>query len=189
MLLNNLEVKAVSIPTSEYFKNYRDEKQFIEYCKECPRYGHLWCCPPFDFDTTARLAPYRYVYIIGFRATIDSRLREMVTDPVTIGDMAEFLTKDFRRNIDDVILGLEKAIPGALAFHAGRCYRCEYCARLLGKPCIHPDKMRSSLESHGFDVAKTTEDLLGFKLEWSNNQLPEHLSFVSALFTKDKIAL
>ena len=188
-MLNNVEVKAVAITANEYCQNYRDEAQFIEYCKVCPRYRHLWCCPPFDFEPSARIAPYRYVYIIGFRAAIDERLREMVTDPVTIAEMAEFLTKDFRRRVDPVILGLEKAVPEALAFYGGRCYLCEYCARLAGKPCLHPDKMRSSLESYGFDVAKTTEELLGFKLEWSNERLPEHLSFIFALFTKEKIDL
>jgi predicted metal-binding protein len=188
-MLNNLEVKTVCIPFEEYCKDYRDEKQFIEFCKECPRYGHLWCCPPFDFDTTAKMTPYRYVYIIGIRTTVDPQLREMVKDPVTIGEMAEFLTKDFRRVMDDIVLGLEKAVPGSLAFYAGPCYLCKYCARLSGKSCRYPDKMRSSLESYGFDVAKTTENLLGYQLEWNNDKLPEHLSFISALFTKEKIDL
>lgn len=189
LMLNNPEVKAVCIPLTDYCRDYRDEKQFIEYCKECPRYGHLWCCPPFDFDTTAKIAPYRYVYIIGIRTAVDPRLIEMVKDPVTIGEMAEFLTKDFRRRMDDIILGLEKAVPDSLSFYAGRCYLCDYCTRLAGKPCRHPQQMRSSLESYGFDVAKTTEDLLGFKLEWDNDRLPEHISFIAALFTKEKIAL
>jgi len=188
-MLNNLEVKTACISAEDYCRDYRDEKQFIEFCKGCPRYGHLWCCPPFAFNTTARLAPYRYVYIIGIRTTVDPQLREMVKGAGTVGEMAEFLTKNFRPVIDDIMLGLEKAVPGSLAFYAGRCYLCDYCARLFGKPCNHPDKMRSSLESHGFDVVKTTEELLGFKLEWDNDKLPEHISFISALFTKDKLAL
>lgn len=188
-MYNNIEVKAVCIPLADYCRDYRDEKQFIAYCKECSQYGHLWCCPPFDFDTTAKIAPYRYAYIIGIRVAVDPHLRETVKDPVTIGEMAEFLTRDFRRYMDHIILGLEKAVPGSLAFHAGRCYLCDYCARLFDKPCRHPSQMRPSLESYGFDVAKTTENLLGFKLEWDKQKLSEHISFIAALFTKEEIAL
>lgn len=188
-MLYQPEVKAVMIPAEDYCRDYRDPAQFMEYCKVCPRYGHLWCCPPFDFDTTKVLAEYGYVYIIGVRTTVDSHLREILTDPQTIGEMTEFITKDCRRYVDGILLGLEKAYPGSRSFHGGRCYRCEYCARLFGRPCIHPDKMRSSLESYGFDVAKTTEELLGYPLEWSSDKLPEHISFISALFTKEKIDL
>jgi len=38
-------------------------------------------------------------------------------------------------------------------------------------------------------VAKTTENLLGFKLEWDKQKLSEHISFIAALFTKEEIAL
>jgi predicted metal-binding protein len=187
-MLINPEIKTVMIPAEEFCRDYRDEKTFIEFCKACPRYGKLWSCPPFDYDTSARIAPYRYVYIIGVRTTVDPRLRDMVTDPVTIGDMAQFVTRDFRRGLDDMMRGLEKAVPNSLAFFAGCCYLCDHCARLFNQPCVHPDKMRNSLESYGFDVVKMTEELLGFKLDWSNDRLPEHISFISALFTKDQIA-
>ena len=183
------EIKTVMIPAEKYCREYRDPEQFIEYCKVCPRYNHLWCCPPFDFDTTEALKPYHYVYIVGIRTTVDPHLREIVTDPVTVGEMTEFITKDCRRYVDPVILGMEKAAPGSRSFHAGRCYRCDYCARIFGRPCVHPQEMRSSLESYGFDVARTTEELLGFKLEWSADRLPDHISFISALFTKEEISL
>lgn len=183
------EVKTVMISAEDYCRKYRDPDTFIEYCKVCPRYQHLWCCPPHCCDTGKVIADFRYVYIVGMRTRVDEHLRSTITDPVTIGEMTEFITKDCRRYVDSVMLGLEKASSGSMGFHAGRCYRCEYCARLFGKPCIHPKQMRPSLESYGFDVARTTEELLGFKLEWSADKLPEHISFISALFTKEKIEL
>lgn len=183
------EIKTVMIPADEYCRNYRDPETFIEYCKVCPRYNRLWCCPNHAVDTSAVLAQYKYAYIVGIRTKVDEHLRNTITDPVTIGEMTEFITKDCRRHVDSIMLGLEKAVPDSMGFHAGRCYHCEYCARIFGKPCIHPDLMRPSLESYGFDVARTTEELLGFKLEWSANKLPEKISFISALFTKEKINL
>ena len=187
-MLYQPEIKTVMIPASEYCRDYRDPARFIEYCKQCPRYQNLWCCPPFDFDPSDTLKSFRYAYIVGVRATVNPAIRDLITDPVTIGEMAEMITKDCRRFIDPVILALEERSPGALAFYGGRCYLCEYCARLKGQPCRHPEQMRSSLESFGFDVARTTEDLLGFELEWSTDRLPKQISFISAIFTKEPLS-
>ncbi|MBQ1251678.1 MAG: hypothetical protein IIY02_02050 [Firmicutes bacterium] len=188
-MFNQPEIKTVMISAEEYCKNYRDPDTFIEYCKVCPRYNRLWSCPPLTCNADAVLAQYKYVYIVGVRTKVDEHMRQTIKDPVTIGEMTEFITKDCRRHVDSIMLGLEKSAPGSLGFHAGRCYRCDYCARLMGKPCVYPNEMRNSLESYGFDVARTTEELLGFKLEWSADQLPEHIAFISALFTKEPIAL
>ncbi|MBQ6810542.1 MAG: hypothetical protein IJO94_03955 [Firmicutes bacterium] len=185
----NPEIKTVMISAEDYCRDYRDPETFIEYCKVCPQYKNLWCCPPLTCDPVEKLKPYKYVYIVGVRTKVDEHLRETITDPVTIGNMTEFITKDCRRHVDGIMLGLEKSAPNSLGFHAGRCYRCQYCARIFGKPCVYPDQMRNSLESYGFDVARTTEELLGFKLEWSADKLPEYISFISALFTKEPIAL
>lgn len=186
-MLFNPEIKTAVISVEEYCRKYRNPDEFIQYCKVCPCYGNIWCCPPFDFDPGKSLMEFRSVCLIGMRVSVDDYLKEIISDPVTIGDMAEFITKDCRRYLDPVILGLERAFPGSRAFHAGRCYRCQYCARLKGNRCIHPNEMRYSLESYGFDVARTAEDLLGFSLEWSGDSLPEHISFISALFTKEEI--
>ena len=34
----------------EYLKNYVNVEEFIQYCRECPNYGNVWSCPPYDFD-------------------------------------------------------------------------------------------------------------------------------------------
>ena len=51
-----------------------------------------------------------------------------------------------------------------------------------GKPCRHPEQLRHSLESVGFDVVAISRDLLGLELEWSKDgSLPKHLTLVTAL--------
>ena len=88
------------------------------------------------------------------------------------------------------MLELETQYQGSLAFFAGSCFLCrkEDCTRRSGKECIYPDKARSSLEAYGFDIAKTSSELLGIELVWSKGLvLPEYFTLVSGLFTDHEI--
>ena len=74
---------------------------------------------------------------------------------------------------------------GLGAHCAMSCPYCnnEPCARIEGKSCRHPDKVRPSLEAFGFDVGKTAKDLLGVELKWSQDGLiPEYLTLVYGIF-------
>lgn len=46
-----IENFTANISVDEYISRFRDEKRFVEFCKQCPNYGNSWGCPPFDFDT------------------------------------------------------------------------------------------------------------------------------------------
>ena len=45
------ELLGFELGVDEYISRFRDEKRFVEFCKQCPNYGNSWGCPPFDFDT------------------------------------------------------------------------------------------------------------------------------------------
>ena len=65
---------------------------------------------------------------------------------------------------------------------------CEHCSRPDGMPCRHPRLMRCSLESWGFDLGRTTSELLGIDLEWSaKGKLPDSLTLVTALFSPSEL--
>ena len=56
------------------------------------------------------------------------------------------------------------------------------CTRREGLPCRHPDKVRPSLESMGFDIGKTAKELFGLELKWaSDGKLPEYYVLVGAV--------
>ena len=60
---------------------------------------------------------------------------------------------------------------------------------MKNEPCRHPEQMRHSLESVGFDISKTASQLLGMELKWATGiELPEYLVLVTALFVKGEIA-
>lgn len=178
------EIKTICLPVSSYIEKYRDIPKFLEFCQVCPRYNKCWACPPHDFDPVSLLAPYNYVYIIGAKVLIPAELRGEVTGHEAVAAKAEAITQEARKYLDPIMLSLERTIGDALCCYGGTCYLCAACQKAKGKPCIYPDKRRSSLEALGFDVAGTTQDLLGFELLWSEESLPPYLTVVSALFTK-----
>ena len=60
------------------------------------------------------------------------------------------------------------------------------CARQDAKPCRHPHDVRVSLEAVGFNLGKTTSQLLGIDLKWGGkDRLPEYITLVTALLTND----
>lgn len=164
---------VASVDVKKYIDTYRDVDKFILFCKRCDRYGALWSCPPFGFDILGYLSDYKKAYIIGTKVINESR-----------ADFSQIM-EEVRKVLDEELLAMEKKYPGSRAFFAGSCLLCPAgeCQRRKGNPCISPDKVRPSLESLGFDIVKTSSQLLGIELLWGENGiLPEYLTLVSALF-------
>lgn len=83
------------------------------------------------------------------------------------------------------LLELEHRYGGRAFAYVGKCLYCpdSECARKCNRPCLHPDKVRPSLEAFGFDIARTLSELFGIELLWGKNDiLPEYLVLVSGLF-------
>jgi len=73
-----------------------------------------------------------------------------------------------RLQLDSWLRWLETEYPGSLACYAGTCHLCpdDTCTRITGQPCRHPHLIRHSLESFGFDLGRTAEELLHIPLGW-----------------------
>ncbi|MDD4655922.1 MAG: DUF2284 domain-containing protein [Bacteroidales bacterium] len=182
--------KIVKILAPNYIEEYCNAGQFIEQCKECSNYGNMWACPPFDYDTLATVSDYKYAHIIGSQIFISEATRYAPADATEHNTLSYQIMEQARSGIDGQLLGLENRYSGSLCFFAGSCLLCpkEECTRLTNSPCAHPTKMRPSLEAYGFDISKTTLELLGIELKWSTGLvLPPYFTFVSALFTNHKI--
>lgn len=169
-----MEIITAEISARDYISGCRDVEKFIGFCRECPNYGRSWLCPPFDYDIEARLGPWTRVHIAGISIDVDGQR------PVS---KAMEVLQPARIELSRYLLDYERS-HGGLAFgFSGKCLYCGKCSRLSGKPCLHPDKARPSLEAYGFDVGATAEKLLGVKLEWGHDGfLPGRLSLVGAVF-------
>lgn len=179
---------VASISLDNYIRNYRDAEKFIVYCRQCNRYNTCWSCPPFDFSTDEYISSYQTVHIIGTKIVLEDKLIANNKGTKLCTKVGYEIIGNVRFDLDKMLLNLEEQYPGSKAFFAGTCHICrlEDCTRIKGKPCIAPDRTRSSLESFGFDIGKTSHELLGIEMKWSaDGILPEYFTLVSGLFTRD----
>ncbi|MBR1882431.1 MAG: DUF2284 domain-containing protein [Muribaculaceae bacterium] len=177
------------IPAQDYVDQYRDIDRFLPLCRECNSYNRVWGCPPFNFDLQHLLDSYEQATIYGTKIEFAHDLRCQCTSP----QQSREVTREALNEAWDILLPFlyeqEAAHPGSRIF-TGRCRLCrpEKCTRPDGKPCRHPQRMRCSLESVGFDIGRTASELLGIDLCWSKNgELPPYVTLVTALFTRDVI--
>lgn len=179
------------LPFEDYIAGYRDKNKFIEFCKQCRQYGNCWVCPPYDFDMEQYLSGFEIVYVIGTKITPGEEARSKFNTPEKAQEAGREMLAEVRKIIDPKLLELEKQYPDSKAFFAGTCFQCTEgeCTRKKGKPCIHPGRVRPSLEAFGFDIGKTASDLLHIDLKWSKDgSLPEYFTLVSGFLTNDPAA-
>lgn len=178
------------IKTAEYISEYRNTEKFIVFCKQCNKYGNCWACPPYDFNTTDYMSKYDKAYIIGTKIMLSEDIKLKCTDAEESKTTGAKIVAEVRSILDKQLLKVETEHPDSRAFFAGTCHLCDAgdCTRIKNEACRYPDMIRHSLESFGFDIGKTAQDLLGIELKWSNDgSLPEYLTLVSGLFTNNKI--
>ena len=185
-----IENHTAVIGLDEYLNGYRNKDKFIAFCKRCDKYGCCWVCPPYDFDTEEYLSGYAQAYILGTKIIPDEEARLEYDTPEKALSAGRQMLAEVRRFIDPQLLGTETRYPGSKAFFAGTCFQCPEgtCTRVQHMPCVHPDKVRPSLEAFGFDIGKTAGELLHIELKWSKDgTLPEYFTLVSGLFTNHPV--
>lgn len=172
--------KHIVLPMEEYIRKFRYAGRFEEYCRACSRYGTCWACPPFDFSPDKLLAGYGNILLFAVKVDVPSGL----TDSAALLDSVRVV-------MDRRLLVKEAELSGR-AFFAGTCRLCgtvagDYggdggCTRKAGFPCRHPEMVRPSLESFGFDIGRTTKELFGLELKWGHGgSLPEYYVLVGGV--------
>ena len=173
------------IALKEYIKDYRDQGKFLEFCKACRNYNNYHHCPSFDYDIEEILNKYNHVKVYVCKVVLDEDTIKN-TKKEDIVRVSSDILKDVRKEFDAKLLNIEKELNG-LAFFAGVCHLCDECQKKYNKPCIHQELSRSSLEAYGFDMIKTSEQLLGIKMIWGSESLPPYFTLTAGvLFNKDE---
>ena len=127
--------------------------------------------------------PSLWMNLSGFRnlLIVCTRITPVVLDVPDAVEAGQELMHRERSRLDKRLLALEEEYNGR-AFYAGSCILCpwEECTRRSGKACRYPLRIRRSLEACGFDLGRTTSELFGIEMKWSENRnLPEYLLLVS----------
>lgn len=180
----HIEKYECDVPVEEYLEDCVDVPQFLEYCKQCHNYDRTWSCPSFDFDPVDYLKEYRTLRVIGWKINIPEEYRLRVYSNKEQNLMMENLLAGPKKDLDRDMLALERENPGSRALSGGSCLYCRPsdCAKVEGKPCRFPEKMRYSIEALGGNVGLTVTRYLGQKLEWiEKGRLPRYFMLVAGL--------
>lgn len=171
---------TATISTEEYINRFRDADRFMECCRQCSNYNKMWACPPFTHNLENEMRGYSNILLVATKITPESA-------EVPLSEALRFIRPE-RMRIEKRLLEMEKTYGGRSFAFAGTCLYCapDTCTRLRGLPCRHPDLVRPSLESYGFDIGRTATELFGIDLQWSRNAfLPPYLTLVCAFFHND----
>lgn len=179
----SLSHKEVTVPADDFIRDYRDVERIRQYCLQCPGYGKAWNCPPFDFDPRTVSDGFKTVKLMATVIEFDEQTRADCKTAEQATAVGREAMQEVWNELLPRLYEMERQSPGSRVF-TFRCALCpEGCTRPQGKPCRHPDKIRHSLESVGFDVSAPARDLLGIDLEWSSDgSLVKHITLVTALF-------
>ena len=180
-----LTTREATIAADDFIHRYRDVERIRQYCLECPGYGKAWNCPPFDYDPRTVSDGFGTVKLMATIIEFDEPTRAACTTPQQATRVGKQAMNEVWQTLLPRLYEMERESPGSrcLTF---RCVLCpEGCTRPEGLPCRHPERLRHSLESVGFDVVAITRDLLGIDLEWSTDgSLSRRITLVTALFSR-----
>lgn len=179
----NVSSKEVSVDAREFVSRYRDVERIGLLCRQCPSFGRMWCCPPYDFDPCTLTDGFKTVQLMATTIEFDEETRAECKTPEHSSRVCHDAMCQVWKTILPRLYEMEREKPGSRCF-SFRCSLCpEGCTRSEGKPCRHPDLMRHSLESVGFDIVAMAHDQLDIDLEWSaDGSLPQRVTIVTALF-------
>lgn len=173
----------------ELKNNFWDIDKFEGFCKQCRNYGKVWSCPPYDFSIEEYVYRYKYIYIVGVKIVFDEDTLSSINTKEKISNYTTETLHFMKNKIMNEMLKLEKLYPNSTSLSAGGCNLCENCSKLKNVQCIHPDLMRYSLESLGFDVGGVSSKLLNFELKWATEtRLPDYFSLIAGIMTNEEIS-
>lgn len=173
----------------ELKNNFWDIEKFEGFCKQCRNYGKLWSCPPYNFSIEEYVDRYKYVYIVGVKIVFDEDTLSSINTKEKISSYTNKTLHFMKNKIMNEMLKLEKLYPNSTSLSAGGCNLCENCSKLKNVQCVHPDLMRYSLESLGFDVGGVSSKLLNFELKWATEtRLPDYFSLIAGIMTNEEIS-
>lgn len=155
----------LELELSQYIKEYRHSERVLGYCKECPNYGLLASCPPFNYNIEERLSQWSKITLYGLKHQLEE------------GESAEQSYRELREWFDQWLLKLESKERGSGALFAGSS------TKRGGEQNLQEE--RPSLEAYGFDLVQSSSQLLGVEILWPKEGEPlPYLMLIGAVCRK-----
>lgn len=178
------EVKVVSMPVSDWLREYYRPEVFLDACKGCPNYGTRWSCPPLPQDTPSMVRPFSRIHLVGIKVVYDPQTRAAAATAAQADHIRRETYGRVKRALLEVLLEMESAIPGSWCIAAGECELCPVCSRAKGTPCVMPERMRYSFSGLGLDLTRIANEVLQMPLLWQKDGLPEYNVAIGALLDR-----
>ena len=173
---------VAELPAAEYCARFVDIPRMHSYCRQCPNFGAVWSCPPYDFDLEQLWQRFRRLRLLGLKLVFFPELLARTYAADELDRLLHDALYREREQLESELFALEVANPGSLALLPGSCRRCGEGNCTRPQPCRHPQLVRYSLEAIGGDVSRTAEELLATPLLWPDaGRLPEYLTLMAAL--------
>lgn len=173
-----VEEYTKEVSMQEFKAQCIDIARFRRLCEQCGNYNKRWSCPPFSFDPMEIWDGYSQVriYLRLLRSTKDTQPMEPA--------LAALMTE--KKKYFDLLMAWEQETPGSLMLSAGTCDLCgDICARELGKPCCHLDKLRYSIEALGGNVEECARRYFGMPILWGKDGMaPDYYMLVGGLLIR-----
>lgn len=164
------------IGIGEMLEKYFDYKATSAKCRACPGFASTWSCPEFDFSPEDYWKDFLLFHLI-----VEKVYNQGSCSP----DEAQERLSIEKALFNAKMLLKETQFPGSTALVAQECIHCKRCARLMNKPCTHPEIMRYALESLGMLAVNLVKDKFGFELLWSDGKsIPEYYLLVGGILLK-----
>ncbi len=182
------------VEMDKMLEEYHQLRKTRRYCAACPNYNKYWSCPDYAFDEALFLKEFKYMYLIAREYEIPREDRQKIFCIQPVAEYCKQVMQAMKVESWKDLLDLEAEFPGTLSLMPGNCHVCdisgEGCAKPKGQKCRHPELMRFSLESLGFDVDAICKYEIGVLLLWpKEGHLPEKLCAVMALMSNEKIPM
>jgi predicted metal-binding protein len=156
------------ISTREYLAHFVDFASCAAACAECLSYEKNWSCPPFENDARDLWNKYENFQILLSKIILDKNEVALLTDSEYARAVSKTLDKVKNKMFDKLMS--KETETGGRVLSAGRCTVCgQVCARSRREDCVHPNRMRHSIESVGGNLIKTASELFDVKLDWAKD--------------------
>lgn len=200
----NFNIKCFT--KEELFVAYKPEETYAG-CKTCSNYGFNYSCPDLPYTADEYLKDYNYV--IFALAEIHT---ESIQDDMNYWEVSDFPSKvltNHLKRLDNKEVELSSAVAtylynqakdimtdrllkmeedmDVLGLPPGSCTRCNECLKEIGKPCVHPDKIRHSIEALGFLVSDIYKIFFDKELGWSKGKLSDIVHSCNVIFAKEPL--
>ncbi|MEG0379955.1 MAG: DUF2284 domain-containing protein, partial [Eubacterium sp.] len=182
------------VEMDKMLEEYHQLRKTRRYCAACPNYKNYWSCPEYAFDEALFLKEFKYMTLIAREYEIPREDKQKVIGIQAVAEYCKQAMQALKVESWKDLLEIEAEFPGTLALMPGNCHVCdlsgEGCARPSGQKCRHPEFMRFSLESLGFDVDAICKYEIGVLLLWpKEGHLPDKLCGVMAIMSNEIIPM